>query len=432
MKIKLLTVLGLAATMVASAQSPELEAWMFNTHGNMGYYEFYPATPPTIDSEDMFDSTDVKALYYDDDNFYVRAEGLASYTMGPWEQNPNVPSGQDYVFKITRNPVEEKDAKTSTPFGGSQGVCINGVVMYGYGDGKSYSFNDDENSNMGDGNWDGDAWISEGVSMDDTGGGHADGSGRYHYHATPFSLYVDPNTGHSVIIGYAYDGFPIYGPYGYVDAMEAGSGVERMTSGYALRGISTRDILPDGTTSDPVGPDVTTNGDFDIGTYVQDYMYDDDNGSLDEYNGRMCVTPEYPEGTYAYFLSTDDSGDPEFPYILAGSYYGELSNSDLNNAGDFTLPTSGLTIQSIFISVAELEAIGVSVYPNPTADVVNVSTTTIAQSITIVSSAGQIVSSVNPTSTQTAIDVSDLANGIYIISINSNNTVATQKLVISE
>jgi len=282
----------------------------------------------------------VKTVCYNITDIYVRANGLASYTMGPWEMNPNVPASQDYTFKITRIPAEEPGTKTGTPFGGPHAIAINGVVMYGYGDGKSYSFTQGENVNNGDGNWVGDAWISEGSTMDASGRGHADMGGNYHYHATPITLYTDPSTGHSAIIGYALDGYPIYGPFGYTDATNSSSGVTRMVSSYQLRNITDRTILPDGSTSTPSGPTVSAT--FPLGTYIQDYEYVASSGTLDEYNGRDCVTPEYPGGTYAYFLTTDNSGDPQFPYILAGSYYGVLSQSDLNSAGSSTSP-AGLT-----------------------------------------------------------------------------------------
>ena len=37
---------------------------------------------------------------------------------------------------------------------------------------------------------------------------------------------------------------------------------------------------------------------------------------LDEYNGRWCVTPEFPNGTYAYFVSISSNGTPMFPYNI--------------------------------------------------------------------------------------------------------------------
>ena len=52
------------------------------------------------------------------------------------------------------------------------------------------------------------------------------------------------------------------------------------------------------------------------GVYIDDYYYESGLGSLDEYNGRYCVTPEYPNGTYAYFMTIDDELEPVFPYVI--------------------------------------------------------------------------------------------------------------------
>jgi hypothetical protein len=43
---------------------------------------------------------------------------------------------------------------------------------------------------------------------------------------------------------------------------------------------------------------------------------------LDEYNGRWCVTPDFPNGTYAYFVSISSNGTPTFPYNIGRGYYG--------------------------------------------------------------------------------------------------------------
>ena len=44
--------------------------------------------------------------------------------------------------------------------------------------------------------------------------------------------------------------------------------------------------------------------------------------SLDEFNGKFAVTPEYPNGTYAYFMTENGSGDPVYPYVIGPKYYG--------------------------------------------------------------------------------------------------------------
>lgn len=44
-------------------------------------------------------------------------------------------------------------------------------------------------------------------------------------------------------------------------------------------------------------------------------------GDLDTHNGRYCVTPEYPDGTYAYFLTTASGGEPQYPYCIGDTFY---------------------------------------------------------------------------------------------------------------
>jgi hypothetical protein len=43
---------------------------------------------------------------------------------------------------------------------------------------------------------------------------------------------------------------------------------------------------------------------------------------LDEYNERWCVTPEFPNGTNAYFVSINTNGVPIFPYNIGRGFYG--------------------------------------------------------------------------------------------------------------
>ena len=59
-----------------------------------------------------------------------------------------------------------------------------------------------------------------------------------------------------------------------------------------------------------------------MGDLVNDYIYDPAVGLLDEFNGKFAVTPEYPNGTYCYFLTEDSNGDPQFPYCVGPQFYG--------------------------------------------------------------------------------------------------------------
>jgi len=117
---------------------------------------------------------------------------------------------------------------------------------------------------------------------------------------------------HSPIIGWAYDGNPIYGPYGYDNPDIVGK-VRKMKSGYRLNPALDLSSRPPEKINDKFI--------FPIGYFIEDYEYIG-NGDLDEFNGRYCITPEYPNGTYAYFstLAPNDDSVPEFPYFI-GNYY---------------------------------------------------------------------------------------------------------------
>ncbi len=123
------------------------------------------------------------------------------------------------------------------------------------------------------------------------------------------------STAHSPIIGWAYDGNPIYGPYGY--SSTTGGTIKCLVSGYKNTINSDR----------PGGDNESL---YPFGFFVDDYEYAGD-GDLDEHNGRFGVTPEYPNGVYAYF-TTIKNGDvesvglfekykkPTFPYVIGPSY----------------------------------------------------------------------------------------------------------------
>ena len=126
---------------------------------------------------------------------------------------------------------------------------------------------------------------------------------------------------HSPIIGYIGDSYPIYGPFGYANANNSASGIKRMKSSYTLRNITDRTSTPfnSSLTSSQYGPAIDSS--HPLGSYFEDYQYIPANGDLDAYNGRWCVTPEYPQGTYAYFVSTDSFGNATFPYTIGPYYY---------------------------------------------------------------------------------------------------------------
>ena len=66
----------------------------------------------------------------------------------------------------------------------------------------------------------------------------------------------------------------------------------------------------------------TVQDGYILGDLTEDYIYDSSVGTLDEFNGKFAVTPEYPNGTYAYFMTEDGSGNPTYPYAIGPKMYG--------------------------------------------------------------------------------------------------------------
>jgi hypothetical protein len=97
-----------------------------------------------------------------------------------------------------------------------------------------------------------------------------------------------------------------------------------MRSSWQVRAITDRTTLPDGTVlpSAQYGPPIDAL--LPLGAYVEDHEFVTGSGDLDVHNGRMCVTPEYPSGTYAYFVTIDAQLEPAYPYVIGPSYYGTV------------------------------------------------------------------------------------------------------------
>ena len=103
---------------------------------------------------------------------------------------------------------------------------------------------------------------------------------------------------HSPIVGWAYDGCPIYGPDGYKNADGTG-GFKRLKSSYKeIKSASSPSTF----------------------LFVEDHQFIKGLGDLDEHNGRFCITPEYPDGVYAYFCTMDRFRAPVFPYVIGNSF----------------------------------------------------------------------------------------------------------------
>jgi len=291
---------------------------------------------------------------------------------------------------------------------------------------------------------------------EDGAGGHAAPPNQYHYHDFSFDdawVTGSGNTGaaygttglaeinvipylsgslthpdgHSKILGISADGYPVYGPFGYINPTNSTSGIRRMTSGYGEITVRTganpppTSTYPFGTfcqdytfvgyespvkkyTVSTVTNSYTITEAVSVGGFIQNnslgndptitvqagailyfnvtapgqpfyiktsattgtgslvtsgvvtgqgatsgqvrwhtlnvspgtYYYVSGNNinytgqiivesavvsTLDRFNGRYCVTPDFPSGTYAYFCTLDSDGGPVYPYILGNNYY---------------------------------------------------------------------------------------------------------------
>lgn len=148
-----------------------------------------------------------------------------------------------------------------------------------------------------------------------------DQNGEFTASSDYFTNGTTHSDGHSRIIGFALDGFPIYGPYGYSNALDNTSGISIMRSKYRLYDIEIDGPLVDGL---PNRPSISGDGSWPLGTFKEDYIFNIGNsGTLDRFNGRFCVTPDFEDGTYAYFITFSDGvvgtaepTVPAFPYIV--------------------------------------------------------------------------------------------------------------------
>lgn len=228
------------------------------------------------------------------------ANGIPDHEVGefPNSGNPNSIYEQAVSESFTLEPVE---TTVATSLGGPRGVIgmvLNGVKIDA---GTAGSCDDSgDNCSLVDNSG---SWSIEALGQDtfdfgtDTNNAHVQPDGAYHYHGMPegFITLQGGDSSTMTLIGWAADGFPIYARYGYTDADDATSEVKLITGSYQL--IST---VSDSRPSSDI---------YALGTFKQDWEYVEDSGDLDECNGRVGVTPEFPTGIYHYF-ATDS-----YPYF---------------------------------------------------------------------------------------------------------------------
>lgn len=345
--------------------NPAITGWLINDQGLMGSHYVQGNSTPISDNV----AANVQQVQYSNNWVYVHTNGIPSYVTGPFlDGNPSLATDQNAIFKFPLSPVQNTGTPSPTT-GGNIGVFVNGVALFDYRDGVSWNNNTQAEAGgpiqgpPGQGIWNRDAIVAERSGFDCAKGHPA--MGNYHHHQNPSAfdldlvtlssvcnlydadgLYVINSNEHSPLIGYAYDGFPIYGAYGYLNTDGSG-GVARMKSSYQLRDIAVRTHYADGTDVTD-GPAVSAT--YPLGRYREDYefvVHSNEPDYLDEHNGRFCITPDYPNGIYAYFCTVDENWNSTYPYVVGPTFYG------VKNAMKVTSVTEAVTTYNPTVEILE-------------------------------------------------------------------------------
>lgn len=248
-------------------------------------------------------TTATSAVQIETHNGYriVTSNGIPDHKTGqfPNRGNPNVVSEQSYTFRIPLDPAPPSEPVLTAnqihrDNGYLFGIALNGVP-FEPATGMNWT-----PEGVRRGGKPGD-WVHEAIggSVDfgiDYANAHVQRTGAYHYHGVPTPLI---SKAEPTLIGYAADGYPIYGPLGYQDPHDAKSQLVALKPSWQLKSIDRP--------GPPKGPGGTPDG-----RYTSDFEFKPGSGDLDRLNGRFAVTPEYPKGVYHYVLTE------AFPHVPRG------------------------------------------------------------------------------------------------------------------
>jgi hypothetical protein len=235
-----------------------------------------------------------------DDKREIAANGIPDHPVGtfPNSHNPNTITEQIIKDSFSLQPVETDKSTTLGGPTGPTGYVLNGVKI----DANTAGSCDDSGENCSlvgnTGNWHIEALGHNSFDFGtDDNNAHVQPGGVYHYHGMPEGFITKQGGSNTkmTIIGWAADGFPIYARYGYSIASDSTSTLASMKGSYQL--VTT-----------VIGSRPSTET-YPLGTFGEDWEYVAGSGDLDECNGRVGVTPEFPEGTYHYY-ATDS-----YPYF---------------------------------------------------------------------------------------------------------------------
>jgi hypothetical protein len=446
MKIQTTLIALLTVAMVNAQTNPAILHWIQNPQGTTGAH--WVAGNITLVQDNV--PVNVQTVQYSADWVYVTTNGVPAYPTGPFQDgNPSQASDQNAIYKISLNPETNTGTPTNTT-GGNIGIFINGVSLFDYRDGVSWNNQNQAEGGgpimgpPGQGVWNRDAILAERAGFDCAKGHPA--MGNYHHHQNPNAfdmdiipvsdvcdtyasdgLYVIDASVHSPLLGFAYDGFPIYGAYGYANTGGTG-GITRMKSSFQLRNITVRNSYADGTTV-TAGPPIDAT--YPLGRYREDYEYivHNEPDYMDEHNGRFCVTPEYPGGIYAYFCTVDENWNSAYPYVVGPTFYGTRTAAKVNS-----ITESVTTYTALPSAVAEqMDAEILTVFPNPATDFVAAQLkglNTVDWKVELLDLNGKLIQTTRlyPGSTIAYFDTRTLYSGEYLMVFTHGQTQLTKRV----
>jgi hypothetical protein len=254
----------------------------------------------TLNSQESLNYTSTSQWTCTETTRELTANGIPDHDVGtfPNANNPNTITEQSVSASYTLEPAASTLASVLGGPRGATGYVLNGVKI----DASTAGTCDDSGSSCSlagnVGNWNIEALGQNAFNFGtDDNNAHVQPGGSYHYHGMPegFITKRGGNSSTMTLIAWAADGFPIYARYGYSVAEDASSALKVITGSYRYV-TAVRDSRP-------------STDSFPLGTFAQDYEYVEGSGDLDECNGRVGVTPEFPNGIYHYY-ATDS-----YPYF---------------------------------------------------------------------------------------------------------------------
>ncbi|WP_412463946.1 YHYH protein [Flavobacterium mekongense] len=448
MKKAIVSTLLFINALVCSQTNPIITSWLRNTTGITGRH--YVSGNPTPITDAVL--ANVQTVQYSNNWVYVTTNGIPAYITGPFlDGNPSLATSRNgAIFRFPLNPTQNTGTPTNTN-GGNIGLFKNGVALFDYRDGVSWKNSTGQVCGgpimgcTGDGVWNRDAVYAERIGFDCAKAHPA--MGNYHHHQNPSAfnldliqlsticdtypsdgLYVINTNEHSPLIGFAYDGFPIYGAYGYANTDGTG-GIVRMKSSYQLRNITVRTHYANGTNVTD-GPPV--NSTYPLGYFREDYEFVVHTAPdyLDEHNGRFCVTPEYPNGIYCYFTTVDANHNSAYPYAVGPTFYGNKTASTVASVSE---TTTQYTLENADFNLSNLK---IKVYPNPAQEFIAIQTDIQEKdlNVIVIDELGKQIQSqkIFQGSTLGIIDLSTVYNGVYFIKITDDKNDRTFKIIVSK